>query len=362
MKTTIRWLAVCACGVAMGGCVAIPCGTQTFTTEYPTDIRMTDEKPTKKYKPFVAAKTVQARGVEVGLAGAVAVTQPREQCHERVSLVKKKYLSFGLTPNFGTIWTHDKNGFSRVDFPYRGNGIYSSWSLENPPAEKPHGSISAWEFGVGNTRNKAFAKALLGWLYTPFSILFGAFGPFDSDRHVTGRFLSVENNHRKHLARDVELLLKFPPADRKRIGAWTYHEDAEHPHNTFRNGFDGFSWFGFYKWSQYAMQDPVPLPGTPAPPMVFTNRVQAKGPYGVFLQIPEVGFAKTVEIPRGETRAYFDLRGVASGQETTHATIRFLPPSGGFAEAWDDDVRAMLKLVAGKDLPLVVELPPPRLE
>ncbi|MBR0504578.1 MAG: hypothetical protein IJJ84_04165, partial [Kiritimatiellae bacterium] len=55
------------------------------------------------------------------------------------------------------------------------------------------------------------------------------------------------------------------------------------------------------------------------------RHLPAKGPYGVFLQIPDVGFAQTVDIPRGETLARFDLTEVANGQDDPQGFVRFLP-------------------------------------
>lgn len=349
------------------GCIAIPMGKETFTTEYPTDIRPTSDPPQITYEaqPTVSEGDSDRLTVAIGLKGEITIEQSQEQRHSKVSLVKSKYLSFGFFPGDGVFWTGTTNQLSRQGLPYQGDGIYSTMQLRTPPREKPHGSFAAWNMGAGEWQE------FFGIFYTPFSLLFGAFGSYDSDKHVSGRFLGSEIKYptngvpyrsNSYSSEDVELLLKFPPADRERIGAWTYHEDEQHPHNTFRNAFGGFSIFGFCKWAQYEMQKPISTKSTPVPARVTTSSRTIRGPFSVALNLADHGLSEIVDVEPGRTIARFKLLGIANGDSVANGTVRFLPPHGGLAAIRDEDDRAILELAMGREWPVTVALPAPRLD
>lgn len=361
MKKARPLLMLCACGAVLSGCVAIPCGKQTFTTEYPADIRATDEKPAKEYEPFVFVETAQGRGVDIGLVGDITETQQRVQHYQSVSLDKKRWIAFGVFPDGAEFICRPKGALEQIRDTYIGNGRYSMKGDDPDDTENRHGKEFGWNFGW------VLCSGSAGLLGTPFALIWGIFGPFEHDWHYVGPILEQKPQPGGMVyirdSRPIDLLLKFSPEDRDRIGAWTWHEDNIHPQNTFWHAFTILQWAGISKFCTYVVRDPVETDRTtPVEPGVSRLRLAAQGPYGVFLQIPELGYAEMQEIPRGESCARFDLGAVANGQESARGLVRFLPPSGGMEEARDEDVRAMLELLQGQDLPVTVELPPPRLE
>lgn len=370
MRQLAKAYAAAALVAAGSGCVAIPCGTETFTTEYPTEIRATDEKPTKTYEPSVSATLAPEGSVEIGLFGKTTTIQPRAQHYNSVSLTKRKRLAIGLyTPCAESIY-HPKDALVPIYLPYVGDGHYTSDTF---------GKELSGSFVAGYTLN----ELSLTLLPIPFMFLHGLFGPFDHDRHFLGKTLETKTEHPSynvtktsttHDSRDLELLRKFSPEDRRRIGAWTWMDEEEHPQNTFWLGFTSTAekrwpfpgsvlpWPGVSKYCTYVVHEPVEIERTtPVEPETTVVQGLVPGPYGVFLQIPELGIARTLAVPRGEKTVRFKLRPSESGATDAQATVRFLPPPGGMGETWDEDARAMLEEVEGQDLPVVVELPLPRL-
>lgn len=371
VKKTLEVVALCVCGAALGGCVAIPCGTETFTTEYPSEIRAAKEKPMKAYEPSVAVTPGPDGSVDIGLFAEITTTQPRTQHYNSVSITKRKHLAIGLWSHFAEGIYHPEDALVPVWDEYRGQGSYGD-SMGNPPAPVVAGSL--------------LDLFSLGLLPAPFMVLHGVFGPFEHDRHFLGRTLettverpnaNVLQTTRTHSSRDLDLLGMFPPEDRRRIGAWCWRDDDEHPQNTFWFGFTSygtgwpgglslpgnlFPWPVVSKYCTYVVHDSVEIERTaPADPERTVVRGAMTGPYGVFLQIPETGFARTLTVPRGMKTARFELSPSENGVPSAQAIVRFLPPSGGMEEAWDDDTRAFLELVDGRDFPVVLELPVPRL-
>lgn len=361
-RTMAELLAVCACGVLLSGCVAIPCGTETFTTEFPSEIRETEEKPAKSYEPSVAATSGSDGIVDIGLSGKITTTQTRVQHYSSVSLTKRRRLAIGLYTDCAETFYRPKDALVPVYMPYVGNGRYASDTF----GYKMPASFSAGLFLNGLS---------LGVLPMPFTFLQGIFGPFDHNRHFLGKTLETTSKmvgpnatkiEKTHDSRDLELLELFSAEDRQRIGVWTWRDDAEHPQNTFWLGFS--SRFGYWPWPlvfkycTYVVHDPVKLERTtPAAPDVTTEDRPIPGPYGVYLRIPDVEFTRTLVVPRGETAVRFDLGEAVRGNSDGQAYVRFLPPSGGLEEAWDDDARALLESVQGKDFSVDLQLPLPRL-
>lgn len=361
-RTVLELLAVCTCGTALCGCVAIPCGTETFTTEFPSAIRATEEKPAKSYEPSVAATSGSDGIVDIGLSGTITTTQTRVQHYSSVSLTKRRRLAIGLYADSAEKIYRPKDALVPMYIPYVGNGRYASDTF-------------GYEMPGSYTAGILLNGLSLGLLPMPFTFLHGIFGPFDHDRHFLGKTLETSSKmtgpktlttNRTHDSRDLELLELFSAEDRQRIGVWTCLDDAEHPQNTFWLGFS--SRFGFWPWPvvfkycTYVVHDPVELERTtPAAPQTTMERRPIPGPYGVFLRIPDVDFTRTLVVPRGETVVRFDLGDAVRGNSDGQAYVRFLPPSGGLEEAWDDDARVLLESVQGKDFSVDLQLPLPRL-
>lgn len=376
METARQMTKACALAVlvavAQSGCVAIPCGTETFTTEYPAEIRATAEKEEKTYEPSVAAMAGEGGSVEIGLFGEVTTRKTMERHYKRVSVTKRKRLAVGLYTDWAETIYHPRDALVPTWLAYVGDGRYlsSDFTSEN---NRP-GSMIAGE---------VLNACSLGVLPIPFMFLNGLFGPFEHDRHYLGKTVETKQYARSanvtqinttHDFRDLDLLEKFPPEDRQRMGAWCWKDNDEHPQNTFWLGFTScahgdwrwpgtpWPWPGVSKYCTYVVHEPVELERTTSvPPETTVARGGIGGPYGVFLQVPEIGLARTLVVPRGEKTARFTLAPAESGATSAQATVRFLPPPGGLEEACDEDARALLEQVAGQDFPLEVELPLPRI-
>lgn len=363
MKTKMRLklLVLCTGGALLSGCVAIPCGTETFTKEYPTHIRATDEKPAKTYTPSVSAMPGHDGSVVIGLSGQITYSQPQVQHYTGISVTKRKRIAVGLYTDWAEEIYHPRDALVPVYWPYLGNGKYSNHMFfgEVPVA-----------FTVGSVVN----SLTLGVLPLPFVFFQGIFGPFEHGHHYLGKTVAVSADimgparqvTKTHDSRDLELLSQFSAEDRERIGAWTYRDDATHRQNTFWFGFTAcprqlLPWPGVSKFCTYVVHEPAEMERTtPAPPAIYKSPCVATGPYGVFLQIPEIGFAQTLMVPRGEKTVRFQLEPSDCGMTSAQAVIRILPPSGGLEEAWNDDSRALLELADGQDFTVVVWLPLPR--
>lgn len=354
--------ALAAAGILGSGCVAIPMGTETFTTEYPADVRPTAEPPTKTYKvePVVTPGDESHHTVAIGIKGSIITQQPMIQTFKGGEVVKKKRLSIGLFPMTAKNVYHPKGALTPISTSmyYRGNGRYSS---SNFGITEPCGEMDGGKFITALT---------LGILPTPFCMVAGIFGPYEHDYHFLGG--TVENHSSTpgvnsvyesttYSSDDIDLLLKFPMSEREKIGAWTYHENSTHPHNTFWNGFQA-QWFGFFKYCNYFVKD---LGGvqktTAAPPTVKTEERVLAGPYSVILSLPSLGYYQTVEVSTGANKAEFQLLDAANGDSFTNGTVRFLPSSTGLAAVRNEDDRALLELAMEREWPVTVALPVPRL-
>ena len=369
MRTSYVYVAIIVTALLGVGCIAIPMGKETFTTEYLADIHPTADPPGKIYEPVPAVRSDGENkfSVLIGLEGRIVVEQPQEQNYERGSIEKRKYLSFGFLPHQGSLWNRPPaNVLCQQGLPYQGDGIYSTMPLKKPPKAKPHGSFYAWNAGVDSG-----SRFLLGLLNTPISLLFGGFMPYEHGRHYYGRFLSRERKYSDsgigytsstYRSEDIELLMKFSVEEREKIGAWTYREDAAHPHNTFANSFDRASLFGFYKWCYYVVHDPQPTEKTVhADAKSSTISKTITGPFSVQLSLPDLEYYQTVEVESGATAANFRLTDAANGASFANGTVRFLPPPGGLSAVRNEDDRAMLELAMEREWPVKVELPAPRI-
>lgn len=359
LRRVAKLLAAGMCGAVLCGCVAIPMGTATFRTEYPGEVRAAGTAPEKEYE--AQAEVADGAGgtgtADVGLAGEATITQGQERPWLAVTLTKRKMFAFGVMPEAAETFYRPKEALYPQGRPYLGNGTYGTPTRETGDIE------GGYVFGY------ILNVVPMGIVSTPFTFLVKLFGPFEHDRHFTGPVLETKytlegNTRHTQVIRDgrpVERLWKFPAADRKRIGAWTWKENGEHPQNTFWNGFQ-FQWAGVHKYCTYVVREPEETERRDAvAPKVTKERRVCRGPYRVFLEIPELGYAKTLEVARGEERARFDFSDAADGRPRAEGRLRFLPPQGGMAEMWDDDSRALLAAAQGKEHRVTLALPPPRL-
>ena len=350
--------ALAAAGILGSGCIAIPMGTETFTTEYPAEIRPTAEPPTKTYKvePVVAPGDESNRSVAIGIKGSIITQQPMIQTFKGVEVVKKKRLAIGIAPMMAKDMYHPEGALTPVSTSmyYAGNGRYSS---SNMGITEPCGEMDG---------GRVLSSLTLGILPTPFGLMAGLFGPYEHDYHFLGGTvenhssqLGVNTIHKSttYNSGDIDLLLKFPMSDRKRIGAWTYHENATHPHNTFWNGFQA-QWFGVFKYCNYFVKDMGWIQKTmAAPPAVNTEERVVPGPYSVVLSLPDIGFLDTVQVPAGAQSARFELPKSHNGQAFANGTVRFLPSPDDPDAIRDEAVHSLLDRAAECEWSVMVSLP-----
>lgn len=355
-----RWTAAILLLATGNGCVAIPVETRDFSTEFATDVRPAPVPPSKEYAPTISVVPETDGRVGIGVVAKMTTSQPQVRHYSRVSVTKRKMLAVGLWPRSAPVFFQPKDAMPPVSMGmvYAGNGKYTDYKGTK------EGRAYVW--------GDAARGLTLGVLPLPFVFFAGIFGPYEHDWHHTGKLLltSAPYGDRGPVAQtfdsgDLDLLGKFSPSDRRRIGVWTWRDNAEHPHNTFWNGFALPSFWplpGCWKYCTYVVHDPVETERTtPENPLQIESRIVLRGPYRVFLQISEVGFARTLAVPRGDHRALFNLESAATGLRGAQASVRILPPSGGLEEAWDDDARAVLELMGGRDFPVTLDLPSERL-
>lgn len=369
MKTTMPKHAVQSVvlpflGIAclVSGCVAIPMGKETYTTKYDTGLRRAAGEPAKTYDcaPALESGDEHRRTLSVGLVGEVTAEQPQEQTFKTVTVEKHKRLAIGLFPKSAQTTYRPKGSLTPIPsgMYYVGDGRYSTYGN---PSSVPTGAKGGGSLLTGLT---------LGLVANPISLLVGIFGPFENDRHFLGSAESSKSVYRTrdtvntsvtYKSDDLDLLLKFSPADRERIGAWTFHENDTHPHNTFWNGFDA-QWVGVVKYCNYFVRKGDDVVGTEAAaPRVEKTPRTVLGPYRVTLSLPELGFRKTAAVQPGDTKAVFNLPEAANGRPSASGTVSFQPPPDGWGQIRNPDDKAMLSRAMEREWPVTVALPAPRL-
>ena len=339
------------------GCVAIPVGGKTYRHEYPSHLANAPEPAKTTYANIGADLDESAQGnvsVAIGLAADITVEQPQVQHYKTVSVEKKKRLAIGLFPSEAQQMFRPKGSLTpiRSTMYYCGNGEYSTQSHGYAGSSALHGGGALWAIS-------------LGIVSTPFSLIAEIFGPFEKDLHFLGGIaessstthaVNVTRTSTTYASEDIELLRKFPMSEREDIGAWTYHENDAHPHNTFWHGFEG-QWFGVHKYCNYFVKDEGETGRTaPADPKVTTTKDRVHGPYSVTLSLPSLGYVQTLDVPEGETSAVFPLADIANGQAKVDGTISF-SQSGQFPA----NAGSPLALAEGREYPVTVSLPKPRL-
>ena len=340
------------------GCISVPMGKETFTTEYQTEIRATWNSPTKTYEPAptIADADDGHRSVSIGLLGRITSTQPQERHYEKITLEKRKRLAFGLFPSSAEVVFRPKKALVPQSRQlYKGNGQYGTYS------------------DYAGHNSMGFGSCLGFWCLfgTVESLLVEPFAPFERDVHYFGRFLKSESQvygrvikvNNTFASEDIDWLLKFSPSDRRKIGAWTFHENATHPHNTFWNGLRGTGIIGFDKHCYYIFRDPEKLSKTdPVAPKVTTSQRTVQGPYTASLRLPSIGFSQTVAVEPGTGMAKFDLVDAANGDTFAEGFVCYsLPPEGTNAVRNADD-RAILQLAVEREWPVTIALPMPAVD
>ena len=321
------------------GCVAIPMGTETFTTEYPTDVLEPSGNPVKTYapEPVVEDGDQFHRTARVGLAAKVTVEQPQVRKHEKVTVEKRKRLAFGFAPGMAECI----NGYGSIWMPADSLEPMCGWSYK----------------GQGNYRyNSDNEKAAFLLAFLPMTVYATVLAPFVdsyecSSHHWQDSVAGIS---------EAQYLSRFSPEDRNRIGAWIWSDNDAHPQSMFASAFTHGALFGFHKFCCYIVKGPFEE-DRPTNPKITTAKRTISGPYSVTLSIPELGFVRTVDVPAGETAASFDLVEAANGQDFANGTVRFQPPLGGLSRVGNADDRACLDEAQEHDYPVRVALPTPRL-
>lgn len=362
-NTTCAILSFTTVALLGAGCVAIPAGRETYTTEYPFAIRATWDSPTKQYDPDIAVVDGDKdfHSASIALKGKVTSTQPREQQYKTVTVEKKKRLAIGLFPQLAQRTFRPKGSLEPVgDLINNGNGKYSTYPTNSM---EPH-----YQSESGGFLLNFFTFGLVS---TPISMFAEIFGPYEKDSHFLGSSLQTTSvsqsgnrvtTSKTYSSTDLDLLCKFPMSEREKIGAWTWHEDDTHPHNSFWHGFEA-QWFGVYKYCNYFVKGSSEVTRRASvDPEVTTSSRTVSGPYTATLILPALGYRETVAVEPGAKEATFNLLVAANGEATASGTIRYSLPDDGDKSVKNADDREILKLATVREWPVTVNLPAPRPE
>lgn len=309
------------------GCVSIPMGTEKYTAEFPSGIR-TMGVLSKSYRVDTDVREEPQGVVTVGLAGVITSTLAQSQHYKSVTVEKRKRLAFGFGPGFGSenqpenfSWRSDKKLLESVAGLHYKNDVYEGTTVQQ-------------------------TNPLGMYLYIPIALLYEPFfGKWECDSH-------------HWIGRNSGYLKMFSPEERRKIGAWTTDDNEAHPQTWFRSGFTHAAAFGFHRYCDYEIHDPVDIQReTPVASKVATNERKVPGPYSVTLELPALGFTNTVDVANGQTSAAFTLPGANNGLAFANGTIRFRLPPGGLDAVRNEDDRALLKIAAQRDWPVAVSLP-----
>lgn len=323
MKSTLPapcLTAIAAATWLCAGCVSFPVGSETFTTEYSTDVRAAWDLPEKSYEPEPAVTPADAQdgSVAIGLAGVVTSVQPQVLHHEKVSLEKCKRLAFGIFPGEAESIYRPRNSLVPLaGWTHTGGGHYQS-----------------------NSNDEAAKMMLFGILMLPNSLLcVPFFGKYEC------------STHHWMLAQDgkTRLLAKFSAEDRERIGAWTWQDEKAHPQREIASSCSHAGFFGFHKYCTYVIGDPEKLEPTPVEPKVSQTRRRVSGPYTVTLRLPSLGYVETIAVEEGRKEAVFNLAAVANGESSVEGTVRFAPAAEGPEAIRNAEDRALLEAAADRE-------------
>lgn len=353
MKTPLQLLlpALAAAAAVLGsGCIAIPCGTETFTTEYPTDIRATSDAPTivcQDCEVRAQASDESHLSTSFMLSGTLAVEQPQEQHYATVTVEKQKKMAFGLFPGNAESCLRSGDALQpMLGWEYEGNGNYST-AVAVPRGTDPS--------SVHAPSDPALMLNALGFLNVPYSLLYVPFfGGYGCDSH---HWRDGDGSFDK-----TNLIGFFSEEEREQIEAWTWKDADRHKQARNWSLQSHSSWIGFHKYCSYVVRGGGwSEKKTPVLAKKSVEKHILLGPYSATLEFPSLGFAQTVEVEDGRTSADFSLADAANGEPFVNGTIRFDPPAAGYAAVHDAKSRSILEMSRGQKFPVTVDLPAPRL-
>ena len=343
-----RRLTLLACSVLSGGCVAINVGKpQVFTTEYPAELVASGPEKAVSCEP---RENVSGRDsddgrriLRIGLEGEVVVEQPVERCWERVSVEKQKKLAFGFMPAQAELFYRPQGSLMpMIGWKHTGEGDYKR----------------------GTDPRELVVAFYLGILWLPHSLLIEPFLPFECGSHHWGRqsspslLASVDRRTENEFPK-VNYLAQFSDEERRKIGAWMWCDEKTHPQRNVASWFSHLGAFGFHKYCTYVVQGPERLDKRTRENPVTGRRMRSvEGPYRVALDLPECGFARTLNVPRGETAVDFDLGWLDTDDGFATGTVSFLLPRGGADAERNSDDLALLQAASRRSFPVRVQVRP----
>lgn len=339
--------ALALCGALAGGCVAVDVGApQTFTKEYPAETGAAGPAEAVAHEPRESVSGRDADGrriLRIGLEGEVVTEQPMERSWERVSVVKQRKLAFGLTPARAELFYRPQGSLMpMVGWEHKGGGNYERWT----------------------SRDELIMEVYFGVLWLPYTLLVEPFLPYECGTHHWGRqskpsLLPSGERGTKDEESKVKYLAKFSEEERREIGAWIWSDEKEHPQRSTASSCSHWGLFGFHKYCTYVVQGPERLSKrTREAPVSERRKRSVLGPYRVTLELPECGFARTLDVPRGETGVDFDLGWLDTADGRAEGSVVFAPPVDGLDAVRSPDDRALLAAAAGRPFPVRVQVRP----
>ena len=344
-------ISILAAALLGSGCIAIPMGKETFTTEYPTDIRATSDAPAivcQDCEVLAQASDETHLSASFMLSGTLAIEQPQEQHYATVTVEKQKKMAFGLFPGNAESFLRPSDALQpMLGWEYEGNGNYST-AVAVPRGTDPS-SVRAPSEPV------LMVNPFAGFLFVPYSLLYVPFfGGYGCDSH---HWRDGDGSFDK-----TNLIGFFSEEEREQIEAWTWKDADKHKQARNWSLQSHSSWIGFHKYCSYVVRGGGwSEKTTPVSAKKSVEKHILVGPYSATLEFPSLGFSQTVEVEEGRTLADFSLADAANGEPFASGTIRFDPPAGGFAAIHDAKSRSILEMSRGQKLPVTVELPVPRL-
>lgn len=346
-KAIARIALLAAATAAGNGCVAFNVGKpQAFTMEYPEEMVAAGpgEVVSREPRESVSGRDVDGRRIlRIGLEGEVVTENPMERCWARVSVEKQRKLAFGFMPAKAELFYRPYGSLMpMVGWKHTGEGRYEK---------------------LTDSRDLP-AEFFLGILWLPHSLLIEPFLPYECGTHHWGRqsspsLLPKTDWGTKNETSKVNYLAKFSHEERREIGAWMWMDEKTHPQRNVASEFSHEGTFGFHKYCTYEVQGPERLSKRTKEQSTIERRKQSvTGPYRVSLDLPECGFARTLDVPPGETAVDFDLGGVDTSDGFAEGTVCFLLPPGGLDAPRNPDDRTLLEAALRRSFSVRVQVRP----